>query len=396
MTGEAAIKSGIKLLTGNEAVAYGVLLCQPDIICAYPITPQTEALENLANFHSQGSLRGQMVEVEGEHSAISVLTGASAAGARTFTATSSQGLFFMYEAYHRAAQQRLPIVMAIATRETDNTVASGQQDAIEVRDGGWMQIYVESCQEILDSIIMAYRLAEDPEILVPVSVCYDGYYLSHLSEGVDIPPITVVNEFLPKQVRTHLTLDPSSSVRFGKQFLGETFTRNRYKHCAAMERAKKKIESIEEDFYGKFGRRYGGAIEEYRMEDAEIALVAMGSCAGTAKRVVDRKRTEGLKVGLVKVRLFRPFPRERLSAALRKTKAIGVIDRNVCFGWNSGVLLMELRSALYNTVSTPVVGFVDGLAGSDITVNHIERGVNILFQVAQGKNYKEVSWLTLE
>lgn len=385
-----------RLLTGNEAAAYAVLLCQPNVICAYPITPQTEALETLARFRAEGALKSQMVEVEGEHSAISVLMGASGAGARTFTATSSQGLFFMYEAYHRAAQLRLPIVMAIVTREMDNTVAASQQDAIEVRDGGWIQIHTGSCQEILDTIVMAYRLAEDPEIQLPVSVCYDGYYLSHLSERVDIPLMSAVQEFLPRSPRTHLTFDPSSLVRLGRQTTGEIFTEQRYKHCAAMERAKKKFEEIDQQFSATFGRGYGGAVEEYRINDADIALIAMGSCAETAKKVVDLKRNEGVKVGVIKVRQFRPFPRERLREALKNIKAIGVIDRNVCFGWNSGVFVVELRSALYGLNSAPVLGFVDGIGGTDITRSHLARAIDILKGVSLGTDHQEITWLTLE
>ncbi len=371
------------------------MLCKPDVICAYPITPQTEALETLAKFRADGRLKSDMVEVEAEHSAISVLMGASGAGARTFTATSSQGLFFMYEAYHRAAQLRLPIVMAIVTREMDNTVAASQQDAIEVRDGGWVQIHTGSCQEVLDTIIMAYRLAEDPEILVPVSVCYDGYYLSHLSERVDIPLEEDVLEFLPRFERTHLA-DPSSRVRLGRQTIGEIFTENRFRHCAAMDRSKAKLEEIDRQFQARFGRSYGGAIEEYRMSDADVALVAMGSCAETVKRVVDLKRNEGLRAGAVKIRQFRPFPRERLGRSLENAKAIGVIDRNVCFGWNSGVSVMEVRSALYGVSSRPVLGFVDGIGGSDITRSHISRAFDSLGSVAAGAPHKEITWLVLD
>lgn len=393
----AEVSSQVKVLSGNRAAAYGVLLCKPEVICAYPITPQTAVLEYLAQFVADGLLKAETVEVEGEHSAISVLTGAAAAGGRTFTATSSQGLAFMYEAYHRAASLRLPIVMAIATREMDNLVAAGQQDVIAARDAGWVQIHTASCQEILDTLIMAYRLAEDPEILLPVSVCYDGFYLSHLSERVEVPPQEEVDRFLPPREAGIFRLDPESPMRLGRMVpTGELFTEYRYKHALAMEQVKEKLEEIEADFFKVFGRSYGGQVEKYRLEDAEVALVAMGSCASTAKVVVDRKREEGLKVGLITVRLFRPFPKERLSQALQGKKAVGVIDRNVNFGWNSGTLFMELRSALYGEGNMRLLSFIDGLGGSDITLEHIGKAVDRCFKAARGEEYPQTTWLALE
>lgn len=389
--------SQVKVLSGNKAAAYGVLLCKPEVICAYPITPQTAVLEYLAQFCAEGLLQAETVEVEGEHSAISVLTGASAAGGRTFTATSSQGLAFMFEAYHRVANLRLPVVMVIATREMDNLVAAGQQDVIAVRDAGWIQIHTSSCQEILDAIIMAYKLAEDPEILLPVSVCYDGFYLSHLSERVEVPHQEKVDAFLPPRDAGIFRLDPRSPMRLGRMVpTGELFTEYRYKHAQAMQRVKGKLEEIEADFQRAFGRSYGGQLEKYRVEDAEVVLVTMGSCTSSAKVVVDRKREEGHKVGLIGVRLFRPFPQERLAEALRGKKAVGVIDRNVSFGWNSGTLLMELRSALYGKGEMPLLNFIDGLGGSDITLEHIARAVDSTLKAARGEEYPHTTWLALE
>lgn len=395
------IKRNIKLLSGNTAGAYAVLLCQPDVVAGYPITPQTALLEKITQFCANGLLKARTVEVEGEQSALSVLIGAAAAGARTFTATSSQGLAFMYEAYCRVPILRLPIVMAIAGREMDAPPSAGLQDAILVRDAGWIQIYVESCQEILDSIIMAYRLAEDPEIMLPINVIYDGFYLSHLSEPVEIPLPEQVRAFLPPYNPGPFRLDPEAPMQFPERPFavptGRLITEFRYRHCAALQKAKTKIEEQDKEFQQIFGRSHGGLIEEYRCDDAEIVLVTMGSCAGTAREVVDRKRKEGIKVGLVKVRVLRPFPKEKLAQAIKNKKSIGVIDRNVCFGWNSGTLFMELQGMQGAFgISIPMISFIDGLGGSDITLGHLERVVNITAAVARGELYEETVWLTLE
>jgi pyruvate/2-oxoacid:ferredoxin oxidoreductase alpha subunit len=391
---------GVKLLSGNQAAALAVLLCHPDVICAYPITPQTPLLEQLSRFCADGLLQAEMVEVEGEHSALSVLVGAAAAGGRTFTATSSQGLAFMYEAYLRASGLRLPIVMATATREIDapGIVASGQQDVISVRDGGWVQLHAESCQELLDTIIMAYRLAEDPDIQLPVSVCYDGFYLSHLSERVEVPTQEAVDAFLPPLERGPFRLDPQAPMDF-PCFIptGDIFTEYRFKHLEALERAKGRWEEIDGVFLKALGRSYGGLVDTYQAEDAEALLMTMGSAAGTARVVVDRLRQQGLRVGLAKVRVFRPFPRERLLELIRGKKAIGVIDRNVCFGWNCGALFMELKAALGGTgITTALASFIDGLAGTDITIPHLERAARITWEAAQGKPFPETTWLSLE
>lgn len=392
----STVKSKVKLLDGNHAAAYGVLLCRPDVIAGYPITPQTTLLEHVSRFHADGLLDTELINAEGEHSAMSILLGASAAGGRTFTATSGQGLAFMYEPYHAASTFRLPIVMAITTREMDVTVTAGEQDAIGVRSAGWIQIYVESCQEIVDSIIMGYKVAEDPEVLLPLNVCYDGFYLSYLSERVEIPAQEDVDNFLPA-LQKYNRLDPHLPMHIGVGIPPPLLTEARYKQWAAFQVAKERIEQVDREFHKVFGRSYGGLIEEYRLEDAEIALVALGSCVGTAKVVVDKKRDEGVKVGLIKVRALRPFPKERLAHALREKKAVGVIDRNVCFGWNSGTLHMELNSALRNDGTTiPVLSFIDGLAGSDITKEHIERAIDITSEAAQGIATKEVTWLALE
>jgi len=387
----------IKVLEGNEAAAYGAMLCRPDVICAYPITPQTSLLEYLFQFKADGLLKAEMVAVEGEHSAMSSVIGAAKAGGRTFTSTSSQGLAFMYEPYIDASTGRLPIVMVIATREMQSPlgVASSEQDAIMARDGGWIMINVESCQEILDGIIMAYRLGENPDILLPVNVCYDGFYLSYLSEPVSLPSQEQVERFLPP-FKPSTRLDPQVPMT-NPYCVGELPVKYRYGHLAAMQRAKTKLEEIEREFHSIFGRSYGGQIEEYRCEDADIVLITMGSCVGTARVVVDKKREEGLRVGLIKIRMFRPFPKERIMNAVKGKKAVGLIDRNVCFGWGSGTIFIELKAALFDSdTRMPLLNFIAGLSGLDITVQHIERAINAIHLAAQGEPYQEVTWLDLE
>lgn len=391
----------VKALDGNKAAAYAVLLCRPDVISAYPITPQTPLLEALYRYQAEGRLEAEMVEVEGEHSGMSVLIGASACGGRTFTATSSQGLAYMYEPFYRASGSRLPIVMVIATRElaAPDGVSGGQQDAVSVRDAGWLQVHVESAQEILDTLIMAYRIAEDPEILLPISLCYDGFYLSHLTDRVEIPAQEDVDAFLAP-VTNHPDrprLDPKNPLTFSAFCTGEILAEYRYKHCLATQASKDKIEEVERQFERAFGRHYGGLIEEYRSQDAETVLMTMGSASGTAKVIIDRLRDRGIPIGLIKVRYLRPFPHERLARALAGKKAIGVIDRNVCFGWNSGTVFMELKAVLGQMgVKIPMVNFIDGLAGLDITLEHVERAANITLKAARGEPFPEVTWFPLE
>ncbi len=385
-----------QFLDGNRAAAWGVRLCQPDFIAAYPITPGTPILEQLCQFQADGSLDADLVTVEGEHSAMSAVIGAASAGARTFTATCANGLAFMFEPYFLAAARRLPIVMAIVTREPQFAVVGGQQDIITEKDAGWIIIFVENCQEILDSIIMAYKLTEDPAVRIPVNICIDGYYLSHLSEEIEVSPQDLVDSFLAPRP-AYPTVDPENPITVGSYTTpSELFAEFRYKHCAAFERARKKIDQIDRDFQAAFGRSYGGQVEEYKTEDAEILLITMGSCTGIARVAIDKMREQGEKVGLIKVRVFRPFPKQKLLAILQGKKAVAVIDRDVCFHSGSGHLFLELKSALYDSISMPLVNIIDGLGGGDITLNHIETAIKITLDASKGKAYPEVSWLQLE
>jgi len=395
-----AKKGVVRVITGNAAAAYGAMLCQPDVVTSYPITPMSEVAEQLSAFRAEGILDTEMVEVEGENSAMNVVAGASIAGGRAFTATSSWGLAFMYDAVQQTSGFRAPVVMAIANRETPGilAVSGGQQDIISMRDTGWIQVIVEDGQEILDMIIMAFRLAEDCNIQLPVMVNYDGFYLSYLAMAVEIPEREDIDRFLAplKQQPERQILDPGKPLGCGTHGIELGFVELRYKHCAAMERAAIKLDKIDKEFGEFFGRSYGGQIEEYCTEDAEVVVVASGGAAGTARVAVDAKRAEGIKVGLVKLRLFRPFPRKRLAEALKGKKAIGVVDRSVGFGWNCGPMYMELRALTPEIGIIPMLSYIDGLANLDITIPHIERVIDEIHAAAQGKAYQEVTWIPLE
>lgn len=386
-----------RVITGNAAAAWAARLCRPDVVSLYPITPQSEVIETLEKFHAEGSLDCEMVQVEGENSMQNVVCGASMAGARVFTATSSYGLVFMYDAMLQTAGYRAPVVMINVNREPPgiHAVCSGQQDMISTRDSGWIQVIAETGQEILDLTIMSYRVAEDIDIQLPIMVNYDGYYLSYLAEAVEIPEQDQVDDFLSvlKQQPARPTLQPGESTGCGAHGLGAGFVELRHKHMAALERAKEKFDAVDVEYGNAFGRNYGGQIETYRTDDADIVLVTSGSAVGTARTVIDAKRRAGIKVGLVKLRMFRPFPKERLVQALKGKHAIGVLDRSIAFGWDCGPIFQEIKALSPGIGIVPMLSFIDGLANMDITKPHIERMVDDVHRASQGHDYREVTWV---
>lgn len=393
----AQSSKNIKVITGNATAAYAVLRCRPDVVSAYPITPQSELVEQLAKFHADGILDCEYVAVEGENSAQNVACAAVMGGGRAFTATSSYGLVYMYDTLLQTAGYRAPLVMVNVNREPPgiHAVYSGQQDMISTRDSGWVQIIVENNQEIFDTIIMAYRLAEDYDIQLPVMVNYDGYYLSFLAEGVEISEQEDVDRFLAplKDQPQRMKVIPGGGTGCGSHGIGMGYVEYRKKHMAAMERVKEKLDRIDDSFKEAFGRGYYGQIEEYRCDDADIVLVTSGSATGTARTVIDVKREEGIKVGLVKLRLYRPFPVEKLSEVLKGKKAIGVLDRSICFGWNCGPIYMEINAITKHIGIIPMLSFIDGLANMDISQEHIAGMVDEINNASQGKPYQEVTWL---
>ncbi|MFP4259408.1 MAG: hypothetical protein ACLFRE_10420, partial [Desulfovermiculus sp.] len=363
----------VMVITGNAAAAYGAMLCGPDVVATYPITPQTEVIEKMFEFAASGELDAEMVPVEGENSAMNVVTAASVAGGRVFTATSSWGLAFMYDAMLAASGTRAPVVMVNVNRETPGIIAvsSGQQDMISTRDSGWISLIAENCQEILDQVIMAYRLAEDYDIQVPVMVNYDGFYLSYMAERVEVPSKEDVTDFLSvleSQPQRQVLL-PGKPIGCGSHGILQGYVELRHKHIQAMERSKQKFEAVEKEFEECFGRSYGGQLEEYRTQDADIVLVASGSMCGTIKTVIDRKRNEGLKCGLVRLRMYRPFPWERLVEVLKGKKSIGVVDRSVGFGTQGGPMYVEVSSLSSKYGEIPTMSFIDGIANTDVTAD---------------------------
>jgi pyruvate ferredoxin oxidoreductase alpha subunit/phenylglyoxylate dehydrogenase alpha subunit len=325
---------------------------------------------------------------------MSVVQGAAAGGGRVFTATSAQGLALMYEPYFRMASLRLPMVMAIASREmtSPETVWSGQQDVMSVRDAGWIQMHCENNQEILDMIIQGYRLAEDGDVLLPVNVCYDGFFLSHLTERIELPAKEDVMAFLPVYTPEHAVLDPETPLALDPLTPGNILIEYRKSHLAAMQRALAKLEEVDAEFEKQFGRGYGGAIEEYRCEDAEVVLLTIGSMTGTARVAVDAAREGGVKVGLVKVRYMRPFPAARIAKALAGKKAWAAIDRSVVFGWDSGPVFVEAMAA--TSADCCHFSAIGGLGGADISVQDIQLCIEKLEQNKEKSGQLETLWLS--
>lgn len=387
----------VKALTGNTAASTAVALCKPDLIAAYPITPQSSVVENLSRMIANGELDSEMVQVESEHTAMSVLTGASMCGGRTFTATSGNGLALMFEPYCRQSTLRIPTVMAIATREmqSPHTVFSGEQDAMSVREGGWIQMFCENNQEILDMIIQAYRIAENENVLIPVNVCYDGFYLSHLDERVEIPDQESVTDFVKTFKLSHMAFDPQNPMAVDPMTSAPRAMQYRKSHLQAMQNALRVIDDVDAEFSEAFGRSHGGVIDTYLCDDADYIIVTMGCTTGTVREAIDIARADGKKVGLLKVRFLRPFPVKRVTETLKGKKGFAVIDRSVSFGWNSGTLYMEVKSAISGICGNiPNFSAIGGLGGSDITLNHVLDCINHLYEVSKNcAGQAETVWL---
>lgn len=354
-----------KVITGNYAVSYGAKLARAQVIAAYPITPQTSIIERLASFCADGELDAVFIKVESEHSAMAACIGASATGARAFTATSGQGLLLMHEMLHWAAGARLPIVMGQVNRGIGPgwSVWTEQTDSLSQRETGWLQYYCESNQEVLDTVIQAFKVAET--VSLPAMVILDAFVLSHTSEVVDIPDPDLVDDYLPPY-QSQWKLDVDDPHAFGALVTPNDFFELRYKIQQAMERAVDVAREADAEFGEHFGRRWH-LVESYRMEGAEVALVTTSTVSSTARDVVDAMREEGIPIGLVKMRLFRPFPKADVIEAIQGVQKVAVLDRNISFGYG-GIFAQEIKSALYNTdLRMPVFGFILGLGGRDVT-----------------------------
>lgn len=383
-------------LTGNYAAAEAAALCKPDLISAYPITPQSSVVEHLSELVYNGKIDSEFVQVESEHTAMSVVEGAVAAGGRAFTATSAQGLALMYEPYFRMSTLRLPMVMAIATREmtSPETIWSGQQDAVSVREAGWIQMFCDSNQEIADMIIQGYKIAEDPEVSIPINVCYDGFYSSHLTGGLELPDSKLVDEFLPPFKRKAF-LDPDNPMALDPMTPGELLMKYRKNHLESMQKALEVIDRVDNEFAEKFGRKHGGLIEEYKCEDADVIIVTMGSMTGAGKDAVDIARDNGIKAGLIKIRFYRPFPAKRILNAISKSKAFAVVDRSVSFGWNKGSMYVEILASLKDNLTEKCYfSVIGGLGGADISVSDLSEVISKLETNKNSKSEMSTVWLT--
>ncbi len=369
-------------------MALAVGLARPAVIAAYPITPQTSIAEKLAEACGAGEMPARFIMVESEHSAMATCIGAAATGSRTFTATSSQGLALMHELLHWAAGARLPIVMANVNRALAApwVLWPDQNDSLAQRDTGWIQLYCESNQEVLDTILQAYRIAET--LLVPVMVCLEGFYLSHTYEAAVIPTPEEVAQFLPPY-QPKVRLNPADPHTFYGGTGMDVYMEFRYKLQQAMELAKLVIAEVGEEFGQHFGRRHA-LVERHRTEDAETIILAAGTVCSTARLVVDERREAGEALGVLKLRAFRPFPSEEIRDALKGARRVLVIDRNISFG-HGGILAQEVRSALYPLERHPdLFGVVAGLGGRDITRDVI---ASLLDQVRDARPEGEIHWV---
>jgi pyruvate ferredoxin oxidoreductase alpha subunit len=368
--------ANMRVLEGSHAVAHAVMCCAPDVVSAYPITPQTHIVEHLSQLVADGDLEAEFLTVDSEFSALSILIGASAAGGRCYSATTSQGLALMYEVLYNVSGMRLPIVMTVANRALSAplNIWNDQQDSIGARDAGWIQLYAEDVQEVVDATPQAYKIAEDPEIRTPVMVCMDGFILTHVYEPVDLLTKAAVKEFLPDFSPAEI-LDPNNPMTFGAFADPSSYTEFRYQQHEAQERALQKIELVAKEFAESFGRNYGGLIDSYRADDAQIIIVTLGSVVGTVKDTIDALREEGKKVGLVKIRSYRPFPVQALRVALKDAEVVAVLEKDVAVGSEAG-LVTDLKAAFYNSnLRMPIIGFAAGLGGRDITVKDVRRMV---------------------
>lgn len=381
-----------RVITGNQAVAYGVILSRVDVVSAYPITPQTTIVEELSELIASGRLKTRFLKVESEHSAMAALIGASTGGVRCFTATSSHGLAYMHEMLHWASGARLPIVMVNVNRAIGPpwNIWSDQSDSISQRDTGWIQLYCENNQEVLDTIVQAYLIAET--VRLPVMVVLDAFVLSHTAEAVEVPSIEQVDSILPPFCSDY-PIDTQEPRAYSEITTPDYFLEFRYKVQNAMEQVPEVAKRVDDEFKTKLGRGYG-AIERYGTEGAEVLLMTSGTVTSTSRIVIKRLTEKGLSVAGVKIKRFRPFPAEEICEAIQGAKKIAVIDRNLSAGVG-GIFAQELRATLYpREERPPVFGFVSGLGGRDITPKLIEEAIR--YTVEHDRPDGDLMWLGLK
>ncbi len=372
-------------LSGNEAAATAMKQINPDVVAAFPITPSTEIPQYFSSFVSNGTVSTEFVAVESEHSAMSACIGAQAAGARAMTATSSNGLSLMWEMIYIASSLRLPIVMSLVNRAVSGplNIHNDHSDAMGVRDSGWIQLFSENNQEAYDNLIMAHRIAEHKDVLLPLMVCQDGFITSHSIENIELIEDDLVKKFVGTYKPEHYLLNDKEPIAIGPLDLQAYLFEHKRQQAEAMKNAKKVILEVAEDFEKMTGRKYG-FFEEYKLEDAEIAIVCMNSTAGTTKYTVDKLREKGIKAGLLKVRVFRPFPAEEIAKALSHIKAIAVLDKADSLNAAGGALFEDVASGMYvANVHVPTVNYIYGIGGRDTKSDDIEKVYDDLSEIVK-------------
>ena len=371
-----------QFLSGDEAFAYGISLARPHVISAYPITPQTIVVEKLSEFVEDGSLKSEFIHVESEHSALSCAIGASAVGARAFTATSSQGLLYMAECLPYAAGGRFPIVMMNANRSTALpwNIYGDQRDSLSQLDSGWIQAYAENAQEALDLALLGYYIAENKAVSTPFMANLDGFVLTHTYEVVDVPSQEQADEFLPPfETENKMSLEKPKNLAFSAG--PDTNSIFKYKEHIGILNAKSVIAEAEGKFEAIFGRKYTGLTENYKTEDADYILITLGSISGLVREIVDKLRKNGEKVGLLKIRYMRPFPNEEIAQAVKNAKAVAVLEKDISFG-NEGAVYTNVNSALQKSgINIPTSNYIGGLGGKNISPQEIE---NIFAEMKSG------------
>ena len=361
-------------LSGNEATAIAMKQINPDVVAAFPITPSTEIPQYFSTFVANGEVDTEFVAVESEHSAMSATIGASAAGSRAMTATSANGLSLMWEMIYIASSLRLPIVMALVNRAVSGplNIHNDHSDAMGVRDAGWIMLFSENNQEAYDNMLMAHRIAENKDVLLPVMICQDGFITSHSIENIQLESDEEVKKFVGEYKPEHYLLNDKEPIAIGPLDLQAYLFEHKAQQANAMKNAKKVIKEVAEEFEKWTGRKYE-FFEKYKLEDAEVAIVCMNSTAGTTKAVVDELREKGVKAGLLKLRMFRPFPVEEIAEALSHLKAVAILDKADSLNGAGGALFEDVTSAMYvNNKNVPMVNYIYGIGGRDTTSKQIE------------------------
>lgn len=370
-------------LSGNEAVALGMKQINPDVVAAFPITPSTEIPQYFSTFVSNGSVDTEFIAVESEHSAMSACVGAEAAGSRAMTATSSNGLALMWEMIYIASSLRLPIVMSLVNRAVSGplNIHNDHSDAMGVRDSGWIMLFSENNQEAYDNLIMAHRIAEHKDVLLPLMVCQDGFITSHAIENIELIEDDKVKAFVGTYNPDEFLLNAEKPLAVGPLDLQAYLFEHKAQQGIAMKNAKKVILEVAEEFEKLTGRKYS-FFEEYKLEDAEVAIICMNSTAGTAKATVDKLRNEGLKVGLLKLRVFRPFPVDEIASALSHLKAFAVLDKSDSLNAAGGALFEDVTSAMYvNNIHVNALSYIYGIGGRDTKVDDLEKVFHDLMEI---------------